>query len=604
MDFRNINTLWASVIVEMLSRLGLTTAVLCPGSRSSPLTLAFAQHKKIETLPILDERSAAFFALGRAKRLGKPVVLVCTSGTAGANFYPAIIEAKESQVPLLVLTADRPPELRHCHAGQTIDQVKLYGHYPNWQTELATPSDETGILNYLRQTLIYAWEQTQFPRAGVVHLNCPFREPLAPIPQPDVQALADTFDSQRFFAGIDSLKNLSFSSPSFKINLPSFPQKGLIIAGLYQGNDPIDYCKAIADIAEILDYPVLADALSPVRHFADLNQKIITTYDLILRNPEWAEKLTPEIVLQIGELPTSKELRTWLEETNSPRYILQAFSDNFDPLHGQSVHLRVSLEEFRLQLKTKKKLIIQNKENKIQQQLTNLLPIQNTTLETPNQAFSYAEQWIKLNTQIQAHIDAEMQSREDLFEGKITWLLAQSLPQKTPVFIANSMPIRDAEFFWKVNRQQTPIYFNRGANGIDGTLSTALGIAHQDKPTILLTGDLSLLHDTNGFLLREKFQGHLTIILINNNGGGIFEMLAIADSTSLFEDYFATPQNIDFSQLALTYGVEYQRIKSWQQLKIALNPLPSSGIRLLEIITNRKLDTQWLKSYLNQWKIG
>jgi 2-succinyl-5-enolpyruvyl-6-hydroxy-3-cyclohexene-1-carboxylate synthase len=167
------------------------------------------------------------------------------------------------------------------------------------------------------------------------------------------------------------------------------------------------------------------------------------------------------------------------------------------------------------------------------------------------------------------------------------------------------MPIRDAEFFWKPNNQQTIPYFNRGANGIDGTLSTALGIAHRDQPTILLTGDLSLLHDTNGFLLREKFEGHLTIILINNNGGGIFEMLAIAEETTsqdLFEDYFATPQNIDFSQLALTYGIEYEKIEKWETLKRLLNPLPTSGIRLLEIVTHRKLDAQWLKKYLNYWR--
>jgi 2-succinyl-5-enolpyruvyl-6-hydroxy-3-cyclohexene-1-carboxylate synthase len=198
-----------------------------------------------------------------------------------------------------------------------------------------------------------------------------------------------------------------------------------------------------------------------------------------------------------------------------------------------------------------------------------------------------------------------MIEREDLCEAKIPWILAECLPNNTPIFIANSMPIRDTEFFWKPNNQQTIPYFSRGANGIDGTLSTALGIAHQDQPTILLTGDLSLLHDTNGFLLREKFEGHLTIILINNNGGGIFEMLAIAEETNaqdLFEDYFATPQNIDFSQLALTYGVEYQRIEKWETLKRLLNPLPTSGIRLLEIVTHRKLDAQWLKNYLNHWR--
>jgi 2-succinyl-5-enolpyruvyl-6-hydroxy-3-cyclohexene-1-carboxylate synthase len=588
MDFRNINTLWASLLVETLYRLGLVTAVLCPGSRSSPLTLAFAQHPQIETIPILDERSAAFFALGRAKRSRKPVVLVCTSGTAGANFYPAVIEAKESQVPLLILTADRPPELRHCHAGQTIDQIKLYGHYPNWQTELALASPEPELWTYLRQTLIYASEQTQFPRAGVVHLNCPFREPLAPIAQPDILALASSFDPEVFFAEIQAS---SIITNSFSLTLPQFPQRGIIIAGLYQEGQSGNYCQAIADIAEILDYPVLADALSPLRHFAEINSSLISNYDFILRNQEQAELLTPEIVIQVGELPTSKQLRTWLTQQNIPRYIIDSSRENYDPLHGKSIHLRLSWRDFLGQLKESQKELKTN------------IPIEEN-IKNPQRS-DYIHQWKNVNLKIQDSIDQTMIEREDLFEGKIPWLLATSLPNQTPIFIANSMPIRDAEFFWKPNNQQTIPYFNRGANGIDGTLSTALGIAHQDQPTILLTGDLSLLHDTNSFLLREKFEGHLTIILINNNGGGIFEMLAIAEETTsqdLFEDYFATPQNINFSQLALTYGIEYQKIEKWETLKRVLNPLPTSGIRLLEIVTHRKLDAQWLKKYLTYWR--
>jgi 2-succinyl-5-enolpyruvyl-6-hydroxy-3-cyclohexene-1-carboxylate synthase len=588
MDFRNINTLWASLLVETLYHLGLEMAVLCPGSRSSPLTLAFAQHSQIETIPILDERSAAFFALGRAKRSHTPVVLVCTSGTAGANFYPAVIEATESQVPLLILTADRPPELRHCHAGQTIDQIKLYGHYPHWQTELALASREPELWTYLRQTLIYAWEQTQFPRAGVVHLNCPFREPLAPITQPDILALANSFDPEIFFAGIQAS---SLVSNSFSLSLPQFPQRGLIIAGLYQEGQAFDYCQAIAEMAKILEYPVLADALSPVRHFAEINPNLITNYDFILRNQEQAELLTPEIVIQIGELPTSKQLRTWLTQQNIPRYIIHSSRENYDPLHGNSIHLRLSWQDFLWQLKENQKNLKTN------------IPVKETLKSS--QRSDYITQWKNVNLKIQDSIDQTMLERDDLFEGKIPWILSQSLPNHTPIFIANSMPIRDAEFFWKPNNQQTIPYFNRGANGIDGTLSTALGIAHRNQPTVLLTGDLSLLHDTNGFLLREKFQGHLTIVLINNNGGGIFEMLAIAEETTsqdLFEDYFATPQNINFSQLALTYGIEYQKIEKWETLKRILNPLPRSGIRLLEIVTHRKLDSTWLKNYLNHWK--
>ncbi|MGL5078547.1 MAG: 2-succinyl-5-enolpyruvyl-6-hydroxy-3-cyclohexene-1-carboxylic-acid synthase, partial [Waterburya sp.] len=203
-DFRNINTLWASILVETLHHCGLTMAVICPGSRSTPLTIAFVNHPQIITVPILDERSAAFFALGRAKKTGLPIVLVCTSGTAGANFYPAAIEAKESGVPLIIMTADRPAELRNCHAGQTIDQVKLYGNLPNWQCELALPEAELGMLHYLRQNIVQAWEQSLFPTPGVVHLNLPFREPLVPIEQPELKELSHNFPGEDFFAAVAS----------------------------------------------------------------------------------------------------------------------------------------------------------------------------------------------------------------------------------------------------------------------------------------------------------------------------------------------------------------------------------------------------------------
>jgi len=317
-DFRNINTVWASILVETLQHLGLTIAIISPGSRSTPLTFAFATHPKIETIPILDERSAAFFALGIARKNHQPVVIVCTSGTAGANFYPAIIEAKESRIPLLVLTADRPPELRNCHAGQTIDQVKLYGNYPNWQIELSLPSVELKRLEYLRQTIIYGWEKTTFPTPGVVHFNIPFRDPLPPIPQPEATALKSKFP-HNFFANIQPIFRTEFI-PNFdsievlKNQLKS--DSGIIIAGLSQPEKPQEYCQAIAQISETLNFPVLAEGLSPLRNYSQLNPYLISTYDLILRHHNLAEKLIPKIVLQIGELPISKKLRSWLDKIN------------------------------------------------------------------------------------------------------------------------------------------------------------------------------------------------------------------------------------------------------------------------------------------------
>jgi 2-succinyl-5-enolpyruvyl-6-hydroxy-3-cyclohexene-1-carboxylate synthase len=219
-DFRNTNTVWASILAETLKHLGLSTAVICPGSRSTPLAVAFAQHQEIEAIPVLDERSAAFFALGIAKATGRPTVLVCTSGTAGANFYPAVIEARESRVPLLILTADRPPELRDCHSGQTIDQLKLYGTYPNWQTELSTPSVEISRLRYLRQTVVHAWERSLFPTPGPVHLNIPLRDPLAPISQLTPDTIPSPFELKDFFT---SLSHSQFPIPNSQFPIPNSP---------------------------------------------------------------------------------------------------------------------------------------------------------------------------------------------------------------------------------------------------------------------------------------------------------------------------------------------------------------------------------------------
>ncbi|CAC5343045.1 MULTISPECIES: 2-succinyl-5-enolpyruvyl-6-hydroxy-3-cyclohexene-1-carboxylic-acid synthase [Planktothrix] len=582
-DFRNINTVWASVLVETLAQLGLKTAILCPGSRSTPLTIAFAQHYSIETIPILDERSAAFFALGIAKKSGLPTVLVCTSGTAGANFYPAIIEAKESRVPLLILTADRPPELRDCHAGQTIDQVRLYNNYPNFQTELSIPSLDLGLLGYLRQTLIYAWERSQFPISGVVHLNIPFRDPLHPVFQPETEALKAIFPDD-FFAKINLSKTQIFSNIDISNYLKLWYNysQGIIVAGVAQPENPEVYCQAIAHLSQHLNYPVLAEGLSPVRNYYNLNPYLISTYDLILRNSTLAEKLAPEVVIQVGDLPTSKTLRNWLEQQQPDCFILDPSYQNLDGLHGKTTHLRISIEQLSKQIDPAKY------PKQIHLDQSNL----------------YANYWYELETQSRNNIDKKLNLTQSLIEPKAAWLLSQILPKNTPIFISNSMPVRDVEFFWCPNNLNIQPFFNRGANGIDGTLSTALGIAHHQQSSILLTGDLALLHDTNGFLIRNKFIGHLTIILINNNGGGIFEMLPISQFDPPFEEYFTTPQNINFAQLAVTYNIEYEQIQSWEQLQQKLNPLPQTGIRILEIPTNRKTDTQWRQKYLKQLAEG
>ncbi|TAG03724.1 MAG: 2-succinyl-5-enolpyruvyl-6-hydroxy-3-cyclohexene-1-carboxylic-acid synthase [Oscillatoriales cyanobacterium] len=684
LDFRNTNTLWASIIAETLQRLGLTTAVICPGSRSAPLTIAFAQNKLIETIPILDERSASFFALGIAKKSGVPTALICTSGTAAANFYPAIIEARESRIPMLILTADRPPELRDCHAGQAIDQVKLYGNYPNWQAELAIPSASIGMLDYVRQTIVYAIERSTFPTPGPVHLNIPLRDPLVPVSDIAVEALETQFDIEYFFAGLEPIFAAETSTPpsppllkggvrsaiepicAAETSTPPSPplprggvrsaieqwpecSKGIIIAGVAQPEDAEKYCSAIGKISQLLNWPVLAEGLSPLRNRAQLNPHLISTYDLILRNRELADKLTPEIAIQIGDLPTSKELRNWLDKTQPKRYIIDPSHHNFDPLHGPTIHLRTSVENLATLLTQVPPLTkgglggVQdrgnhggiaptNNETK-KQNFVGVVPpclplptnegnhggIAPTNNETKNQNFvgvvppclpltspsnEYLQLWRNTETQVRQTIDQKLSAINNIIEPKISWLLSQILPPATPIFISNSMPVRDVEFFWKPNNLEIKPFVNRGANGIDGTLSTALGVAHRNQSSILLTGDLTLLHDTNGFLITNKFVGHLTIVLINNNGGGIFEMLPVAKFDPPFEEFFATPQDINFAQLCATYGVEHEIIDDWEQFQQKLSFLPNNGIRVLELQTNRRSDAKWRQDNLSKFAKG
>ncbi len=659
-DFTNRNLIWSSVIVETLQRLGLTTAVVCPGSRSAPLAIAVAKAQPLDAIPVLDERSAAFFALGLAKQSGRPVALICSSGTAAANFYPAVIEARESRVPLLVLTADRPPELRHCNAGQAIDQQKLYGDYPNWYTELALPEPKTNLLAYLRQTIIHAWHRTLSPVPGVVHLNVPFRDPLAPIAEaPPVDAqiklLIAQLHPEEFFAAIDPPPftpnpplPTSYPLPSTPYPLPNAwlqCDRGVIIVGPVQAEQPRDYCAAIARIAKLLRYPVLAEALSPLRNYADLNPYLVATYDLLLRNRRLATALKPDVVIRFGDMPTSKELRAWLEVVQPRQWVVDVGDRNLDPLHGKTSHLPMTALQLALLLSSTSlpsvDIGLQNaglqnaglqdvglqRTSLAEPTIVNLTTIPTIpttitnslstalptaiatapTLSAPEDILtssahhhpsSYLEMWCREEKHVWQRIEQTFGAVDWLLEAKLAWILSHHLPPETPLFIANSTPVRDMEWFWQPGNLAVRPFFNRGANGIDGTLSTALGVAHHNRSTVLLTGDLALLHDTNGFLLRRHVVGHLTILLVNNDGGGIFEMLPISQFNPPFEEFFATPQSVNFAGLCSTYNIEYEQITDWQQLVQRLNPLPTTGIRILEVQTDRRADAQWRKQQL------
>jgi 2-succinyl-5-enolpyruvyl-6-hydroxy-3-cyclohexene-1-carboxylate synthase len=547
LDFRNTNALWCSVLAETLVRRGVAQAVISPGSRSTPLTMALVQNEGIEAIPVLDERSAAFFALGLAKQTRKPVVLVCTSGTAGANYFPAVIEAHESGVPLIVITADRPPEMRDCASGQTIDQQKLFGGFVKFYHELAVPEASVAMLRYLRQTVAHAVERTA--AGGPVHLNAPFRDPLPPIADATAQELAGE-DWAAFFAHLDAPASVVKQIVAWSTQAT----RGVIVAG--PGTD----AASVNTLVKTTSWPVLADVLSSVRH---QSVEVVAAYDVILRNAELARVLTPDVVLCLGGWPTSKVLRSWVEAGGAEIWLVAEGEANRDALHGRTRFIQAEVSALSVMVK----------------------PVDAT----------YTQAWRGAEDMAAKSLADGLKAEKTLVEPQVTATLAAHLPEGTPLFVANSMPVRDLEYFWPANARGVKVFFSRGANGIDGTLSTALGVAHGNVPTVLLTGDLALLHDTNGFLSVPQLRGSLTIVLVNNGGGGIFNHLPVSQFNPPFEKYWATPQSVDFAKLCAAYGVAHVVVNDVVQLSALVAELPVTGVRVLEVCTERARDAAFRK---------
>lgn len=557
----NRNTVWSALIVETLVRCGLRRAIISPGSRSTPLTLAFALDDRVEATPILDERSASFFALGCAKATGEPVALVCTSGTAAANYLPAIVEAHYSGAPLIVLTADRPPELRDCAAGQAIDQVKLYGDYAHYYHELGLPPVATQIgerHHYLVRMVTHVCAVATHLQPGPVHLNVPFREPLAPVEG----------EPGGPFPAVD-LKRLPFAPPITPVEavtaleaLPFADQEDmLVIAGPPETRWTENDLKAVAQLCDAKGWPLLADTSTGLRGLGAECRTLIASYDALLRDTVRRHELRPGALLFIGQLPTSKTLRGFLRECA----LLPAWRLSPGKLNLNASYAAVQTVPQR--------------------------PSQLTLPDKVNEPTALASKWLEGEAAIQRRFKQAFRDCNHLFEGKLAPVLAGALPAKTPVFVASSMPIRDVEFFWPINKKEHAFVVNRGANGIDGTLSSALGLAQAaGQPSVLITGDLAFLHDQNGLLSAPEFTGSLTVFLVNNRGGGIFEKLAISEFEPPFERFFATPQKVNFAKLAAAHGIKHQAPKTWDEVKAIARKLPKSGIHIVELATDRKAD--------------
>ncbi|MFB6118403.1 2-succinyl-5-enolpyruvyl-6-hydroxy-3-cyclohexene-1-carboxylic-acid synthase [Halosegnis sp.] len=565
MSVPNVNTLWGRAIVDELAAAGVDAAVLSPGSRSTPLTVAFADHSDIETFTHLDERSAAFFALGRAKQTGHPTPLVCTSGTAVANYHPAVVEADQARVPMLLLTADRPPELTDSGANQTIDQHDIYGDATRHSRTLPEPEAADRKVRSLRTAVARAVATTTATHPGPVHLNVPFRKPLEPTVETDevpdgwleAHPLAAEGRDGPFVRTTSGRPTLSAADRAAIIEAVEAADRGLIVCG--PADRPTPDRDALLGLATATGFPVLADPLSGVRFGEHVESAtVLGGYDA------WAPALrdtlpTPDVVLRFGASPTSKPTRKALAAATldapdePPRQFL------IDPAGGWRE------AEF-----TATDLIVADPTA-----FASALAGRVTGADS-----AYADQLAN----VEADYWGLVADEERFFEGGLLHETTALAPDPSTLFVSNSMPVRDLDRFGAPRAADLTVLGNRGASGIDGITSTALGAdSATDDPLVCVTGDVAYFHDTNGLLAVDRFDLNATIVLVNNDGGGIFHLLPI-EAHDTFEGYFRTPHGLDFAPSADLHGLEFARVGSREGFREAFTAsVESEGTQVIEV---------------------
>ena len=547
---------YIAALVDEFYQLGVRHAVFSPGSRSTTMAMLFKEHEGFETYMNIDERSASFMALGIAKAHKEPTVLVCTSGSAVAHYLPAVLEAQYTGVPLIVLSADRPHTLLHVGAPQTVDQHKIFGTAVNYFEELAVPQ-ESHYYTYPRQVARKAYMKAMDTKKGPVHINVPLFEPLVP-----------ELSRNHFEAGRSSFKVVkpnyggAFSCDDGN-NLLERYERILILAG---PQIDIDEANTIRSFGEALQAPILADPLSNVRG-CGASDVVISTYDALLaRQALWYE-LKPDCVIQFGQIVVSKRVQQMIASWTDVEYIeVNPTMDSMNPTGKTTMHVQASIDVF-----------------------THLYGKNNSS-------DTYLNIWQRLEQEGKKQLSSAI-NEPHCFEGRTIRELQQYIPENGQIFVANSMTIRDFDYFWFSGGSRAVLYGNRGVNGIDGTISTALGLAVNGRPTYLVTGDLSLFHDLNGLAVAKTHNLNLTIILHNNDGGGIFEYLP-QKGTKHFDYLFSTSQGLDYSGAAKLYGCGYTKISSPNELSSVLaNVSQETGVHIIEIPTNREYSRELHKKY-------
>jgi 2-succinyl-5-enolpyruvyl-6-hydroxy-3-cyclohexene-1-carboxylate synthase len=556
---------FAAAFVEEMARAGVRHVCISPGSRSAPLALAIANETRLEFWVHVDERCAAFFALGLARSLDQPVALLCTSGTAAANFYPAIVEARSAGVSLLVLTADRPPELRDVGAAQTIDQNRLYGAHVKWFVEVALPEATPGMLRYVRTLAARAVAQsTETPR-GPVHLNFPFREPLVPQPGATLRSSEGRADGRPWVRVTRSPRSLDQESALNVATRMKNATRPIIVCG---PQSDTGLAKPLADLSRAIGAPILADPLSQVRWGIHDRKAIVDSYDALLRHERTAQKLAPDLIVRVGGTPTSKALLQYLERQSSAPLIVVAEAQWPDPS-------LLAEEMVRADPATA---------------FTQLFSI----IDAEPRESEWLDRWLDADRIARAALEQFSCSLGEAFEGAAMSDVASVVPDGATLFVSSSMPVRDLDAFAAGDKRAIRVMSNRGANGIDGVISTALGAAAGSRsggrgPLILVIGDLAFYHDMNGLLAAKLNRLDVTIIILNNDGGGIFSFLPQARHPDHFEKLFGTPHGLDFEPVATLYGGTYQLASDSASLRrCAGDAISRGGLQLIEVRTERE----------------
>ena len=559
MNNRQITTLWSQIIVEELIRQGADFFCISPGSRSTPLTIAIARNPKARWKMFADERSAAFFALGYGRATALPAVLVCTSGTAVANYFPAVVEASMDFQPMLVLSADRPFELLECGANQTIRQENIFGGYTRWNMQLPAPSRDTPLQSLL-STLAYAVAKTLGSSAGPVHLNQPFREPFEPstpdLKDPWAAPLQEWLEHSRpFSSSIVPEKVPDAGTITMLRQLLAAARRPMIIAGsMTSRKDAL----AVNELSSDLGVPLYADFSSGLRMVTSADP-----WQLLLQTPEFRKSLQCDLVLHFGGNVIAKHPATALQEWQPAHYIvIKPQQARFSPDHNVTCRLEASIALTAGKLKG----------------------CRNTPPQLDSKAID------RFFRRASKEIQAELLPDKPVTDISAARLVSELITSQQVLFVSNSMPVRDMDNYASSSHAGgIPTAINRGVSGIDGIISTSAGFAtgHQ-KPGTLMIGDIAFLHDLNALSLLGTLPLPMQIIVLNNNGGAIFSFLPVSECSDVFETHFATPQNYSIRSAAETFGLDYAAPQTNREFSEVYRAACSSNRSIIiEVYSNR-----------------